>query len=97
MIDKETAPPVNQVSQLSQAVYDRIAAAYDDRWSRHMREPQDRLTQGLHLFRGARCADLGCGTGIETVEMLKQVTPGEVVGVDSSEEMLRAARARVAS
>jgi len=88
---------VSQGTQLAQAIYDRIAAAYDDRWSRHVREPQDRLTRGLHLFRGARCADLGCGTGVETVEMLKQVAPGEVVGVDCAEEMLRAAVRRAAA
>ena len=86
----------SHADQTAQSVYDRIAPAYDDRWARHMREPQDRLTRGLRLVPGARCADLGCGTGIDTIEMLKQVAPGEVVGVDCSEEMLRAAERRAA-
>ncbi|XXX72686.1 methyltransferase domain-containing protein [Sorangium sp. So ce134] len=88
---------MHSANQLVRSVYDRIAERYDDRWGRHVREPQDRLTAGLELVPGARCADLGCGTGIETVEMLRRVVPGEVVGVDCSEQMLRAARARAAA
>ncbi|WP_437806685.1 class I SAM-dependent methyltransferase [Sorangium sp. So ce1078] len=88
---------MHSADQLVRSVYDRIAERYDDRWGRHMRQPQDRLTAGLELAPGARCADIGCGTGSETVEMLRQVAPGEVVGVDCSEEMLRAARARAAA
>ncbi|WP_438022309.1 class I SAM-dependent methyltransferase [Sorangium sp. So ce233] len=88
---------MQSADQLVRSVYDRIAERYDDRWGRHMRQPQDRLTAGLALLPGARCVDIGCGTGTETVEMLRQVAPGEVVGVDCSEEMLRAARARAAS
>ncbi len=86
-----------EASHLAQETYDRIAAGYDELWSRHLRTPQDRLTQGLRLVSGARCADLGCGTGLETVEMLKQITPGEMVGVDCSEEMLRSAKKRAAA
>ncbi|WP_437730301.1 class I SAM-dependent methyltransferase [Sorangium sp. So ce1335] len=88
---------MQSTDQLVRSVYDRIAELYDDRWGRHMRLPQDRLTEGLELAPGARCVDLGCGTGVETVEMLRRVAPGEVVGVDCSEEMLRAARARAAA
>ncbi|WP_437752040.1 class I SAM-dependent methyltransferase [Sorangium sp. So ce1389] len=88
---------MQHASQLVRSVYDRIAERYDDRWGRHMRSPQDRLTAGLGLSPGARCVDLGCGTGSETVEMLRQVAPGEVIGVDCSEEMLQAARARAAA
>ncbi|KYF55180.1 hypothetical protein BE08_07240 [Sorangium cellulosum] len=88
---------MQSAEQLVRSVYDRIAERYDDRWGRHVKPPQDRLTAGLELAPGARCADIGCGTGIETVEMLRRVTPGEVVGVDCSEEMLCAARARAAA
>lgn len=88
---------MQSAEQLVRSVYDRIAERYDDRWGRHVKPPQDRLTAGLELAPGARCADIGCGTGIETVEMLRRVAPGEVVGVDCSEEMLRAARARAAA
>jgi SAM-dependent methyltransferase len=40
-------------------------------------------------------ADLACGTGVYTLEMARQVHPGEVVAVDYSEGMLAAARERL--
>jgi ubiquinone/menaquinone biosynthesis C-methylase UbiE len=97
LAQERSAPDVQSATRLVQATYDRIAERYDDRWSRHVRQPQERLTRGLHLSRGERCADLGCGTGVETLEMAKRVLPGEVVGVDCSEEMLRGAAARAAA
>ncbi len=80
-----------------QQTYDRIAEHYDDLWSRHVRGPQDRLTQALQLGRGERIADLACGTGVDSIEMGRRVAPGEVVGVDPSEGMLRAARRQAAA
>jgi ubiquinone/menaquinone biosynthesis C-methylase UbiE len=74
--------------------YDRIVADYDSRWSVHVAEPQHRLTRELRLNPGDRCADLGCGTGIDTLHLLKQAAPGEVVAVDCSPAMLDATRAR---
>jgi ubiquinone/menaquinone biosynthesis C-methylase UbiE len=73
--------------------YDDIADQYDEHWSIHVREPQQRLTRELALSPGLRCADLGCGTGLDTVDMLRAVAPGEVVAVDCSRQMLDAARA----
>ena len=79
--------------ELMQAAYDQIADDYDRR-STYMRAPQHRLTAALRLTPGLRCADLGCGTGLETVDMLQRVTPGEVVAVDCSTGMLEAAMRR---
>jgi ubiquinone/menaquinone biosynthesis C-methylase UbiE len=79
---------------LIRAAYDRIAPDYDARWSVHVSEPQNRLTRELGVTRGERCADLGCGTGLDTVELLKLAAPGEVVGVDLSPAMLAAAQKR---
>lgn len=79
------------------AAYDEIAASYDEQWSVHMSEPQARLTRDLQLAPGARCADLGCGSGIETLDMARLVRPGEVVGIDPSQAMLAAARTRAAA
>ncbi|MET0343017.1 MAG: methyltransferase domain-containing protein [Polyangiales bacterium] len=78
---------------LMQAAYDQIASDYDSQ-SEHLRDQQRRLTAALALSPGLRCADLGAGTGLETVEMLWKVTPGEVVAVDCSPGMLAAARRR---
>lgn len=84
-------------TELVQAAYDQIAEEYDRQWSVHLRGPQSRLTAALGLLPGMRCADLGCGTGIETLDMVKLVRPGEVVGVDCSPGMLEAAKKRAAS
>jgi ubiquinone/menaquinone biosynthesis C-methylase UbiE len=80
--------------EFTQATYDKVADAYDDLWSRHVAEPNARLTRALRLQRGERVADLACGTGLFTVPMAQAVAPGEVVGVDVSEGMLAAARER---
>lgn len=85
---------LRETTEAGQAPYDRIAEGYDDRWTPHVREPQRRLTADLHLCKGERVLDLGCGTGVDTLDMLEQVAPGEVVAVDSSPAMLRTAVAR---
>ena len=83
--------------ELVQAAYDGIAEAYDRQWSVHLRGPQVRLTDGLGLEPGQRCADLGCGTGVDTLDMVRLAAPGEVIGVDCSSGMLEAARRRAQS
>lgn len=83
----------NPVERLSEA-YDRIAALYDVQWSQHVSRPQSRLTDELELTAGLRCADLGCGTGVDTLEMARLVAPGEVVAIDCSQAMLTAALRR---
>lgn len=79
--------------ELMQAAYDQIAEDYDRR-SAYLRAPQRRLTAALGLTKGLRCADLGCGTGLETLDMLQCVAPGEVVAVEPSAGMLEAAERR---
>ena len=71
-----------------------MADGYDELWSRHVVQPNERLTRELALARGERLADLACGTGLYTVDMARRVAPGEVVAVDYSEGMLAAARER---
>lgn len=78
------------------ATYDEIATDYDARWSVHVEAPQRRLTRELALARGERCVDLGCGTGVDTVDMLRHVAPGEVWAVDPSAAMLQSAARRAA-
>ena len=80
--------------QLFQATYDRVAARYDDLWSRNVRTPNDRLTRALGLRRGERIVDLACGSGAATLPMMRLVAPGETVAVDPSEGMLSLARER---
>jgi ubiquinone/menaquinone biosynthesis C-methylase UbiE len=86
------APPSTDYARLA---YDRVADAYDDLFFGHVSGPNARLTRELRLEPGERVADLACGTGAVTLDMARQVAPGEVVGVDWSEGMLSGARERV--
>jgi ubiquinone/menaquinone biosynthesis C-methylase UbiE len=78
--------------ELYQAAYDRVAARYDDLFSRHVKTPNDRLTRGLGLRRGERLVDLACGSGAATLPMMRLTAPAETVAVDPSEGMLSLAR-----
>ncbi len=46
-----------------------------------------------HLQPGQRLLDVGCGPGSVTLDLAQRVAPGEVVGVDSSEQVVQQARA----
>lgn len=53
------------------------------------------IMEQLALHPGAAVLDVGCGAGQDTLDLARAVGPGgRVVGVDSSETMLQAARAR---
>jgi ubiquinone/menaquinone biosynthesis C-methylase UbiE len=79
-----------------QAAYDRIATDYDARFSVHVEQPQRTLTRDLRLARGERCADLCCGTGVDTLEMLRLCEPGPMLAIDCSPAMLDSAQRRAA-
>lgn len=76
----------------AQQVYDQVAGAYDDLWSKNVQEPNARLTTELVLRRGDRLLDLACGTGVFTLPMARVVAPAECVAVDYSEGMLEAGK-----
>lgn len=85
---------IDQLDQLYQSTYDRVAAHYDDLWSGNVQTPNDRLTRSMHLRRGERLLDLACGSGAATLPMMRLTAPAETVAVDPSEGMLRLAVAR---
>jgi SAM-dependent methyltransferase len=65
---------------------------YVGRWSR----PVAREFLGwLALPHGARCLDIGCGTGALAESILGLAAPGEVVGIDPSPAYVAYARDRV--
>jgi SAM-dependent methyltransferase len=45
-----------------------------------------------HLVSGTSLLDLGCGPGTITVDLARAVAPGPVIGIDRSEDAVRAAR-----
>lgn len=49
------------------------------------------------LRPGMRMLDVGCGPGTITVGLAATVAPGEVVGIDASEDVLRVARANASA
>src|SRR5450432_2085244 len=55
------------------------------------------MMKQLAVTTGATILDIGCGTGQDTLDLAQVVGPqGRVIGIDRSETMLEAARARAA-
>ena len=50
-----------------------------------------------HLQSGMRLLDVGCGPGTITTGLARAVTPGDVIGIDLSEEVLAQARGHAES
>ena len=61
------------------------------RLRRHQKEWGTRLIADLSLRGDERILDLGCGDGVVTAELAELVPRGQVVGIDSSQNMIAAA------
>ncbi len=100
--EKNRLPSGTERALLVREMFDRIAGRYDllntvmtaglnRLWNR-------RAIKAAGLKPGDQALDLACGTGSLTRDLAKQVGPdGYVLGVDFSNEMLRAARSRPAA
>jgi SAM-dependent methyltransferase len=68
--------------------YDRLALPARERWP-----DTHALLQRTGIAPGIRCADIGCGGGVVTLEIARLVAPGgTVVGIDIDEAKLGLAR-----
>ncbi len=77
--------------------WDRAAARYDASWQRSLAVAHRRLFDRLRLRSGDRVLDVACGTGGLACELAAAVGPaGQVVGIDLSQAMVDAAKARAA-
>ncbi|MEU1210206.1 class I SAM-dependent methyltransferase [Nocardia sp. NPDC005825] len=75
-----------------------VARAYDTAALQHLvyRPPQDQMIAELRAAGSRRIADIGCGTGILTTRIHRELRPDAVYGVDASAGMLEQARTRSA-
>ena len=66
-----------------------------NRFRRFRAEPVDLILARLPVSDYERIADLGCGSGENTIELARRTARGSVLGIDSSAAMIDAARARL--
>ncbi|WP_433593657.1 class I SAM-dependent methyltransferase [Nocardia sp. CA-145437] len=85
-------------NQVVTRFWGNVARAYDTAALQHLvyRPPQDQMVAELRAAGSRRIADIGCGTGILTTRIQRELRPDAVYGVDASAGMLEQARARSA-
>jgi ubiquinone/menaquinone biosynthesis C-methylase UbiE len=75
--------------------WDKAANYYERSWQHQLEPAQTTLLEMSCLAPGERVLDVACGTGLVTLRAAALVGPnGTAIGIDLSEEMVVAARAR---
>ncbi|RDI42923.1 class I SAM-dependent methyltransferase [Nocardia mexicana] len=94
----KTTSPTRGFNALITGSFGRIARTYDSPLLQHIvyRPPQDQVIGELRAAGSRRIADIGCGTGILTTRIERELRPDQIFGVDASPGMLAQARARSA-
>lgn len=92
----KTTSPTRSLNRLITGSFGRIARGYDSPLLQHVvyRPPQDQVIAELRAADCRRIADIGCGTGILTTRIERELRPEQVFGVDASPGMLAQARTR---
>ncbi|WP_024806183.1 class I SAM-dependent methyltransferase [Nocardia sp. BMG51109] len=91
-----TTSPTRGLNRFITDSFGLIARGYDSPLLQHAiyRAPQDQVIAELRAAESRRIADIGCGTGILTTRIERELTPDRVFGIDASPGMLAQARAR---
>lgn len=89
----DECPPFHLDKNLIRESFDRAAATYDEA-AVLQREVGRRMLERLELVRLApqTIVDVGCGTGLTTLPLLKKYRKARVFGLDIAPNMLRLAR-----
>ena len=89
-------PPGRLLNGAVTRMWTLLAPAYDlpflQQWV--YRPPHDEMIAALRAHGSRRIADIGCGTGILSDRIRRELQPDEAYGVDMSVGMLEQARAR---
>lgn len=75
--------------------YDRMATAYDQRWSNYLTNTLSFLKTWAQISPQAAVLDIGCGTGEFERLVVTEHPMQKMVGVDISEKMLAIARQKL--
>ncbi|MBF6173943.1 class I SAM-dependent methyltransferase [Nocardia blacklockiae] len=94
----KTTSPTRRLNRLVTESFGRVARGYDSPLLQHVvyRPPQDQVIAELWAAGSRRIADIGCGTGILTTRIQRELRPDQAFGVDASPGMLAQARTRSA-
>jgi ubiquinone/menaquinone biosynthesis C-methylase UbiE len=76
--------------------YAKLAPRYDLRWDSYIRSSVKRTLARLPIREGERLLDVGCGTGQLLQALQTRPCNAELMGVDTTSEMLDVARSRLA-
>lgn len=75
--------------------YAALAKVYDERWSRYVQESTRHTIAAIQGSADQRLLDVGCGTGVLLQQLMHRTDGPNLVGLDLSLEMLRAAETRL--
>lgn len=78
-----------------QKEYAQIANQYDRRWEFYINATIQETLNRLEIAPKERILDLGCGTGTLIQHLLKMSPEAEIIGIDTSAEMLKIAKQKL--